>query len=46
MRKKKTGEKEGTSNWSVKVFKIIAVNEEHGQNYYRVEGMDRDYKRA
>ncbi len=46
MRKKKTGEKERTGNWSIEVLKVIAVNEEHGQNYYRVENMDRDYTRA
>ena len=46
MRKKKIEEKERTSNWSIEVFTITAVNEEHGQNYYKVEGMDRDYTRA
>ncbi len=46
MRKKQKGEKERTSNWSTEVFKVVAVNEEHGQNYYRVQGMDRDYTRA
>ncbi len=46
MRKKQTWEKERTSNWSIEVFTVTAINEEHGQNYYRVEGMDRDYTRA
>ncbi len=46
MRKKKPGEKERTSNWSIEVFTVTAINEEHGQNYYKVEGMDRDYTRA
>ena len=46
MRKKKTGEKERTSNWSIQVYTILNINEEHGQNYYRVQGMDRDYTRA
>ncbi len=46
MRKKKMGEKERTSNWSIQVYTVVSINEEHGQNYYRVEGMDRDYTRA
>ena len=46
MRKKKAGEKERTSKWSIEVFKVTAISEEHGQNYHRVEGMDRDYTRA
>ena len=46
MRKKKPGEKERTSNWSIQVYTVVSINEEHGQNYYKVEGMDRDYIRA
>ena len=46
MRKKKAGEKERTSNWSIEVFKVTAINEELGQNYYKVANIDRDYTRA
>ncbi len=46
MRKKKVGEKERTSQWSIEVFKVTEINEELGQNYYKVEGIDRDYTRA
>ena len=46
MRKKKQGEKERTSKWSVEVFTVTSINEELGQNYYRVAGMDREYTRA
>ncbi len=46
LRKKKQGEKERTSKWSVEVFAVTSIKEELGQNYYRVAGMDRDYTRA
>jgi hypothetical protein len=46
MRKKQPGEKERTGNWSIQVYTVTAINEEHGQNYYKVEGKDRDYTRA
>ncbi len=46
MRKKKIDEKERTSNWSVEVFEVTGISESLGQNYYKVEGMDRDYTRA
>ncbi len=46
MRKKKPGEKERTSNWSIEVFKVTAINEQHGQDYYTTDGADRDYTRA
>ena len=46
MRKKQPGERERTSNWSIQVYTVTAINEQHVQNYYREEGMDRDYNRA
>ncbi len=46
MRKKKAGEKERTSNWSIEVFKVTAINEQHGQEYYTTDGAERDYTRA
>ncbi len=46
MRKKKAGEKERTSIWSIEVFKVTAINEEHGQDYYTTDGPDRSYLRA
>ena len=46
MRKKKTGEKERTSNWSIEVFKVIAISEQHGQDYYTTDGAEREYTRA
>ena len=46
MRKKKVGEKERTSNWSIEVFKVTAINEQHGQTYYTTDGAEREYTRA
>ncbi len=46
MRKKKAGEKERTSFWSLEVFKVTAINEEHGQDYYTTDGAERSYLRA
>ncbi len=46
MRKKKVGEKERTSIWSIEVFKVTAISEEHGQDYYTTDGADRSYTRA
>ncbi len=46
MRKKKAGEKERTSIWSIEVFKVTAINEEHGQDYYTTDGPDRSYLRV
>ena len=46
MRKKKAGEKERTSFWSIEVFRVTAISEEHGQDYYTTDGADRSYTRA
>ena len=46
LRKKKNTEKERTSHWSVDSYRVTEINKEFDQNYYKVEGMDRDYIRG
>jgi hypothetical protein len=44
-RKKEPGEKERTSNWSDKTYEIETISKSHGQTYFKVEGMTREYSR-
>ena len=44
-RKRKPNEKERVSNWSQNICAIEDVENKLGQNYYRVEGNNRQYLR-
>ena len=44
-RKRKPNEKERVSNWSQNIYTIENIENKLGQNYYRVEGNDRQYLR-
>ena len=44
-RKRKLNEKERVSNWSQNVYSIENIENKLGQNYYRVEGNNRQYLR-
>ena len=44
-RKWKPNEKERVSNWSQNIYTIENIESKLGQNYYRVEGNDRQYLR-
>jgi hypothetical protein len=47
LRKSKVNEQEGTSCWSEETYKVSAINEEFGQQYYKLSGIDyRDYSRG
>jgi hypothetical protein len=44
-RKKEPGEKERTSNWSNNTYEVETIAKSHGQTYFKVEGMSREYSR-
>ena len=44
-RKRKPNEKERVSNWSQNIYTIENIENKIGQNYYRVEGNNRQYLR-
>ena len=44
-RKKKKGEKERTSTWSENSYEIEAINTTHGQNYFKLVGLTKEYLR-
>ncbi len=44
--KRKPGEKERVIRWSIEVFKVKSITTILGQDYYKVEGEDRDYVRG
>ena len=44
-RKKEPGEKERTSNWSTNTYEVETIAKSHGQTYFKVEGMAREYSR-
>ena len=44
-RKRKPNEKERVRNWSQNIYTIENIENKLGQNYYRVEGNDRQYLR-
>jgi hypothetical protein len=44
-RKKEPGEKERTSNWSSNTYEVETISKSHGQTYFKVEGMAREYSR-
>ena len=46
LQKRKPGEKERVSRWSVEIFKVKSVSKILGQDYYKLEGKDRDYIRG
>ena len=42
-KKRKPNEKERVSNWSQNIYTIESIGNKFGQNYYRVEGNNRQY---
>ena len=46
LQKRKPGEKERVSRWSIEIFKVKSVSKILGQDYYTFEGKDRDYIRG
>jgi hypothetical protein len=44
-RKKEPGEKERTSNWSSNTYEVETIAKSHGQTYFKVEGVAREYSR-
>ena len=44
-KKRKPNEKERVSNWSQNIYTIENIENKLGQNYYGVEGNDRQYLR-
>ena len=46
LQKRKPGEKERVSRWSIEIFKVKSVSKILGQYYYKVESRDRDYIRG
>ena len=44
-KKRKTGEKQQVSLWSDNAYEIEEITELHGQNYYKVNGLDKLYLR-
>jgi hypothetical protein len=44
-RKKEPGEKERTSNWSSNTYEVETISKSHGQTYFKVEGIAREYSR-
>ena len=46
LRKRKPNEKERVSRWSIELFKVKLISKILGQEYYKIEGADRDYIRG
>ena len=44
--KRKPNEKERVSRWSIELFKVKSITKILGQEYYKVDGKDRDYIRG
>ena len=44
--KRKPGEKERISKWSIEIYKVKSITKILGQYYYKVDGIDRDYIRG
>mgnify|MGYP002176691739 CR=1 FL=1 len=44
--KRKPGEKERISKWSIEIYKVKSITKILGQDYYKVDGIDRDYIRG
>jgi hypothetical protein len=44
--KRKKGEKERVSKWSIEIFKVKSITKILGQDYYTLEGIERDYIRG
>ena len=44
-RKRKTGEKQQVSLWSDNAYEVSEISELHGQNYYKLNGLDKLYLR-
>ena len=46
LRKRKPDEKEHVSRWSIEIFIIKSISKILGQDYYKIDGVDRDYIRG
>ena len=44
-RKRKTGEKQQVSLWSDNLYEVIGITKSHGQYYYKLNGLDKQYLR-
>ena len=44
-RKRKTGEKQQVSLWSDNSYEVIGITKSHGQDYYKLNGLDKQYLR-
>ena len=44
-RKKRTGEKERTSNWSENIYEVEKISQSLGQTFFKLNGIDRQYTR-
>jgi len=44
-RKRKTGEKQQVSVWSDNSYEVIGITKSHGQDYYKLNGLDKQYLR-
>jgi len=44
-RKRKTGEKQQVSVWSDNSYEVIGITKSHGQDYYKLIGLDKQYLR-
>ena len=44
--KRKPGEKERVSRWSTEIYKVKSITKIMGQDYYKLDFMDRDYIRG
>ena len=44
-RKRKTGEKQQVSLWSDNLYEVIGITKSHGQDYYKLNGLDKQYLR-
>ena len=44
-RKRKRGEKQQVSVWSDNTYEVVGVTKSHGQDYYKLNGLDKQYLR-
>jgi len=44
-RKRKTGEKQQVSVWSDNTYEVVGITKSHGQDYYKLSGLDKQYLR-
>lgn len=44
-RKRKTGEKQQVSVWSDNIYEVVGITKSHGQDYYKLNGLEKQYLR-